>query len=472
MPISLVDILSLVLTAGIGMAGLVSIFRHADRRINLPVLFLTFLFLYLGGGGCFSLLTGESTDLRNYMQLYDVAPGDITRGCFATMLHGLVLWFLAHVFRHSVVVSRAEIAHLVQQVVKQYYLETLLVGAAIVQVYALSTGTFGFEGVLLDTTTGEQGMASPWALLANWMSTSLAPACVFVAAFRRKITLPLLLGFLWNLGLVAIVSRRNFLSVVFISTLPLFIFSFSRRLRLTVIVSAAAVGVFAVIVFFSFRLSMWEHELDRTEVSGIVSGGVGLLRDGEMMKSRLADNVSTRTLNICYTSMIAKNAHWATGANGIILGYSVVSVVPTFLYPQKPYFSAIGGEEGVTMRVLAIQTGRDENNSIVTAALTDFGYLGLFVYSIVLYLIIALAVKAIRYTRITSLSLVGFCLLLFTLTDIENQFAAVLVSLRLIVVLCLIGGAWTNLLPKKYARYINDLSQTISAQPGRPGIQH
>jgi hypothetical protein len=281
------------------------------------------------------------------------------------------------------------------------------------------------------------------------MSTALAPTCVFAAAARRKITIPVLLGFLWNLGLVAIVSRRNFLSVAFISILPLFIFSFSRRLRLTVIFSAAAAGIFAIIVFFSFRLSMWEHELDRTEVGGIVSGGVGILKDREMIRSRLMENISTRTLNICYTSLIAKHAHAATGANGVILGYSAATLVPTFLYPQKPYFSAIGGEEGVTMQVFSIQTGRDENNSIVTAALTDFGYLGLFVYATVLYLIIAMAVKALRYTRITALGLAGFCLLLFTLTDIENQFAAMFVSLRLILVLCLLGGAWVRLLPRK-----------------------
>lgn len=428
---------------------MVSIFRHAERRINLPVLFLTCLFLYLGGGGCFSLLIGAPAELRNYMQLYAIEPGDIARGCFAIMLHGLALWFLSYVFRHPVVVSSAEIAHLVQGVIRKHYIELLLVGAAVVQVYALTSGTFGFEGVLLDTTTGDLGMASPWALLANWLSTALAPACVFVAAGRRKITLQLLIGFLWNLGLVAIVSRRNFLSVGFISILPLFIFSFGHRLRLTVILSAAAAGIFAVVVFFSFRLSMWEHELERTEVGSIVSGGVGILKDGETMKSRLAENVSTRTLNICYTSLIAKSAHWATGGNGIILGYSVASIVPAFLYPQKPYFSAIGGEEGVTIRVFSLQTSRDENNSIVTAALTDFGYLGLFIYAVSLYLIIALAVKVVRSTRIASLGLAAFCLLLFMLTDIENQFAAMLITLRLIVVLCLIGGAWISLMPQR-----------------------
>jgi len=449
MPVSTLDILSLGLTAAVGLAGVISVFRHADRRINLPVLFLTCLFLYLGGGGCFSLMVGDPWDLKNYMDLYAIAPGDITRGCLAVMAHGLALWFMAHVLPKPVVVSHSEIVHLVQLVIKDPYLKLVLVGAAIVQVYALAIGSFGFEGVLLDTSTGELGMASPWALLANWMSTALAPTCVFVAAARRKITLPLLVGFLWNLGLVALVSRRNFLSVTFISILPLFIFSFSRRLRLTVIFSAAGAGIFAMVVFFSFRLSMWEHELDRTKVGGIVLGGVGMLKDREMIKSRLLENVSTRTLNICYTSLIAKHSHWATGANGEILGYSFASIVPTFLYPQKPYFSAIGGEEGVTMRVFSIQTERDENNSIVTAALTDFGYLGLLAYAIVLYLIIAIAVKAVRCCRITSLSLSALCLLLFTLTDIENQFAAMLVSLRLIVTLCIVGGAWIGLLPRK-----------------------
>ena len=247
-------------------------------------------------------------------------------------------------------------------------------------------------------------------------------------------------------------SRRSFLSVALISTLPLFVFSFSHRLRLAVILSAAAAGIFAVIVFFSFRLSMWENELERAKVGGIVSGGFEILKDGETMKSRLAENVSTRTLNICYTSLIAKNARWATGGNGIILGYSVASVVPAFLYPQKPYFSAIGGEEGVSKRLFSLQGSDDDNNSIVTTALTDFGYLGLLIYAATFYLIIALALKAVRCARNTSLGLTALCLLLFMLTDIENQFAAMFVTLRLILVLCLIGGAWISLLPQSMRR--------------------
>ena len=202
MPISLADILSLVLTALIGVAGMVSIFRHAERSINLPVLFLTCLFLYLGGGGCFSLLIGAPAELSNYMSLYAIAPGDITRGCFAIIFHGVALWFLSHVFRHPVVVSSAEIAHLVQSVIRKHYLELLLVGAAVVQAYALASGTFGFEGVLLDTTTGDLGMASPWALLANWLSTALALLVSLWRLADAKLLYNCLLDFCGTSGLL------------------------------------------------------------------------------------------------------------------------------------------------------------------------------------------------------------------------------------------------------------------------------
>lgn len=101
------------------------------------------------------------------------------------------------------------------------------------------------------------------------------------------------------------------------------------------------------------------------------------------------------------------------------------------------------------MKALGIATNGDEYMAIVTTALTDFGYLGLPLYAMILYLVFAFAIFVIRCTNGSALGLVAFCFLLFTATDIQSAFTSMIIALRLIVTLCAIGGGWEYMLLAK-----------------------
>lgn len=439
---SALDYSMLVITAMLGVTGLISILRNAESGINLAVVFSSFLFLYLGAGACFTLLFADPAEIERLAKLYEVGQQDLARACAFILLFGFTLCFFGRLCRRQVVLSSEEMRSFASRGIELRVFYGFLLACALLELYVVKSDRLGFEGVLLDTSAGEIGMASPWALLANWVSISLAPACIFIMAARQRIKWVLVLGFLWNAGLVSIVSRRNFLSMVFVSLLPLFVFPYSRRFRLGVLAGSLAVGGLAVVLFFGFRLAMWEKAVERTEVGTIVSGGINMFADSkkvELAKDRLLENVTTRTFNICYASLIAEYAFVAGGANGVVLEYSVMSIVPAFLYPDKPYFSYIGGEEGVAMKTFRIETSIDENNSVVTAALTDFGYVGVPIYAFILFLVIAVSLRVIRWTKGAALGLVAFCFLVFTMTDIENPFAAMFLSFRLIATLCAIA---------------------------------
>lgn len=449
---SLLDYIMLAVTAAFGAIGLISIYKNAKHGINVAVLFLSFLFLYLGAGACFTLLSADSLDIRIIAQSYDIEKGDLARACLMVMVFGSTLWVLGYFFRRQIILSRAEITAFALRSNKHRHFEVLLGACVLLQAYVLMTGHLGFEGVLLNTNNSEFGMASPWALLANWMSVALPPACAIIMAARRKVCLPLLAGFLWNAGLVAIVSRRDILSIGVLSVLPLFIFPYSRCIRLWVIAGSMVFGGLMCVLFFSFRMSLRDKDLDRTDIRSIISGGIAMLtnpRAAGAAEEQIVHNVTTRTFNICYTSLIAKNARIASGANGLVLEYSILQVIPAFIYPQKLYFVQVGREEGLAMKALGIATNGDEYMAIVTTALTDFGYLGLPLYAMILYLVFAFAIFVIRCTNGSALGLVAFCFLLFTATDIQSAFTSMIIALRLIVTLCAIGGGWEYMLLAK-----------------------
>lgn len=320
--------------------------------------------------------------------------------------------------------------------------EVLLVLCAALQVYVLKTGRFGFEGVLLNPSPAYAEVASPWALLSSWMCVTLAPSCAFVMAARRRLSPVMIVCFLWNMGLAMLMGRRNFLTAVFLSTLPLFIFPFNKRARASMIAVGLAGGAAAMVLFFALRLSMGENNLERTDLHGLWSGALNLFtesRSSGYAKRELLANTTTRTFNIGYMSLIAKNARVFGGANGLILKYSAMGILPGFLYPQKHMLTLMGGEEGIAMKVLRIETSPDDNNSTITAAMTDFGYLGVPIYACITFVVIALAILLIRQTRGSELGLLALFHLFFTVAYIEAAFDTIFIALRLMAVLCVIG---------------------------------
>jgi len=439
---SIFDYALLLIISIIGVIGAVSVFRNAHRQIDTVTLFISFLLLYHGAGACFSFVFADPFFIDQLRSTYDIEKNDLARACLALILFASVLAALRWRFREWVVISRKELDEIAAWSSRSKTFEIILAISTAIQLYVIKTGKMGFEGVLLDSTSVDVGMASPWALLSSWLCVALAPACVFIMAARQRISAVLLLGALWNMGIVVMSGRRCFLSVAFLSMLPLFIFPFSNRMRASFLVSGAAAAGAAMVLFFALRLSMGDGQMERTDFKNLFSNALNLFSNSgssSYAKEQLVANTTTRTFNLGYTSAIAKNARIIGGANGLILKYSSMGALPGFLFPQKYMFTLMGGEEAVAIDVLGLDDNGDENNSAVTAAMTDLGWFGLIAYASILFAVIAAAIWLVRKTKRSELGLVAVFYLCYTLTFIEAEFSNVFISLRFIATLCVIG---------------------------------
>lgn len=442
-----IDYLTLILTTLLGGFLIYKIFFDTKNYFNPFNWFFAFSLLYICAGALFTMLTSQQEFKDELLSNYEIGPMDTFLTSLTLLLFNFVLYVVLKLAKKVNIdwfKYWKETEFNIKENPIEYYV--VLAISLLVQLAAIAKGDLGLEGVQLDYSVVSIGYASPLGLISNWLSVGLPAFCVFLIFNTKKYKFIFFLIFIWTVLISLIMGRRVMISSCALAMIPFFIYYTNTRKRFIILLIISAFSFIGSIGFYFLRIANWqlfayEEKKDLTSIisfaTELASGKQSAVAQG--IKTDAINNITTRTFNIGYFNLVREYSFNTNGAGGEILYYSILGVMPGFLFPSKHEITWRGGEEGITNQYLATKSNRDENNSILTAALADFGYIGIFIYSIVFGLLLIVSCIMFRFCRGSAWALLAILHFFWTLSYFETQFVGYFIAFRFQVFLCVLG---------------------------------
>lgn len=446
---NLPDYLILLVVSLIGIFLIYKTLFNVEKNFTPFNWFFTFSIFYICTGALFTIVFSQSSIKELLFSNYEIKPMGIFYTVLILMLFNLILYIIlkaAKKFDINWYKYWQETSYNIKINPLEYYV--VLVICLLVQILAVYSGDLGFEGVQLDFTSVSIGHASPLGLISNWISVALPAYCVFLIFNTRKFKFLIILVFIWTVLITFVIGRRVMISSCALSIIPFFIYYTNTKKRIGVIIAISIFAFLGSIGFYFLRVANWQLFADneRKSLTSIVELATDMIQGKESnvsqgVKSDALNNITSRTFNIGYVNLVRQYAYKNSGANGEILYYSVLGILPGFIFPEKHEFTWRGGEEGITNEYLGLLSAKDENNSIITAALADFGYIGILIYSLVFGFLIIISCIMFRISKGSAWTLLAILHFFWTLSYFETQFVGYFIAFRFQVFLCILGVA-------------------------------
>jgi len=254
--------------------------------------------------------------------------------------------------------------------------------------------------------------------------TAVAVAAFMTTQGRRGKVLPGLSAFVL-LMMFAVMGRRMtiYTSIEILLVLGLAGYQLRGRIfrKIALFLSLAAIMVVCALTFMLLRIAgqstRTPHGQGVTVGARIQVAGKLIQRGGafSLATSTTQQNFQTRTFVISFLANILDASSRMTPALGQdAVGYMQV-VIPHVLYPGK---NSDFNEEGLTDQVFGFSYG-DQPNSVLSAGATDFGFIGMIVYPLLLIIIIRTVYDFIARRLKTIPTL--FVVLAFILSMLETE---------------------------------------------------
>ncbi len=300
--------------------------------------------------------------------------------------------------------------------------------------WELATGRIGFMGSVRADTGGQSIAVIPSIVLmiitpvgAMAISEALKPKC------RYKWTL-------FVSGILLLLSQFGLGRRVFLfSTLTCVMCAVATKppkkwLAIKPLILAAGLIALlqtATVAFYTMRIAYWSFRsspIARVQILSIIPQAYKDYTSdtrGEI-KAQIAENLKSRTFVLEYLAQIAQGQEQHGPLYGEDLHRAIIYAIPSVLYREKYRDPLFEEEEGLINPKLGLPVW-DAANSILTAGVADFGWVGIFLYPLTLCMVLS-AVLQLTRRRLPSetcllLSLSACQLLLSVESDISSYIS-------------------------------------------------
>jgi hypothetical protein len=267
---------------------------------------------------------------------------------------------------------------------------------------AFATGRIGYMGAVAD----DQHHVSMLGEIAGLWGPALPAVTVFLLPKCLKSSSRIVAWLLLAASVLCLLpqGRRILLYAVLLAFVAVGITA-PRRLsfvkHIPLIAGALAILYAGNIFFYAMRVSSWQAGSAKLSVTELSSRAAGMIRGGNdsSFDEAVDENLRDRTFVLRYLSDLL-NASWShKPLYGRDLLFSIAMATPSVVYRDKDRVLAVGMEENLANPEFGL-FATDEANSILTAGVSDFGVIGLFVYPLVLSLLMSAFTRyIIRCTR-------------------------------------------------------------------------
>jgi hypothetical protein len=350
------------------------VFRHAATRFS-TLLGMTLLLGYATG-----FLNTWLTLPRGSLTVAQVMGLDehvLARGMGAVLMSSACLYFFGELMEQPVFGRdfRFSVSHKTRVLV---YVGTLAVAAG----YA--THSLGFGGGA--GSSGEH--VSIFGLFLSWLYPPLTAIAVVAFATSRTLLHRLLTGMssLALLVMFSVVGRRNsvYTSIEILLLLGLSGFRWKERMLRKVLLILALMGIIvgASLTFMLLRISGGLTPHKKLTVANRIEVARGLVQKGgayALAAKTTQQNVETRTFVLAFLANVVDASSRMTPALGRDAANLFGAAVPHIILPNKDFPS----EEELVDQQFGFSYG-DEANSVLTAGATDFGFLGMILYPLII----------------------------------------------------------------------------------------
>lgn len=298
-------------------------------------------------------------------------------------------------------------------------------------------GDFGYSASPINPT-GEKISVLAGICAAGGMALPPLACLGYVQASGfRKFRLGLLT--LLSFGALVPVSRRDVFYTALVSAFCILQLS-GRKFHMStlrkVVLGTIAMAAFLVssLVFFGIRASAVEQsqgsgrQADSGEkvtlAEGLAAARIGVFSDPRALMADMASKLQDRVFVIDYLSLLARGGNAQSPMYGQDALFAMKMGIPDAIYDafgvSKDPVREIGAEEGVANEHFGLNV-TDEANSILTAGVIDFGFVGVIVYPILLCFLVRKELELLRYLFSDRIYLIVIVLVLGTLVQTELE---------------------------------------------------
>lgn len=431
---------TLLVATGIFLSSLPFLFLSIDRAsqsINLQFWMVGFTGLYLGGGGLFSLLTAQESELQELFSRYNITTDSamaLIPWFIFCMSSALVCKFFPTVFslgfflHNSLESSRS----LVCKFFLFFYFGIMMI--------LYIKGDLGYQGYQVGTDNSKYEI-NPYLSILSLLFLGIGPLTVFFLWINKNDAFYYILTIL--VLIIGMTIGRRWIVAIAISSVAIYwIFSKQFLASKGFIVSILAAGLclyFITSFFFYLRLASYELSNTGKERSLIILApkafSLFFTKDiFERTDSAFFELENKRTRPFyplgyfCYVTDLFFNG---LGFKGELSIANLKSVIPRTFYPNKDLFlDSAFEEESFVARKLGIPSTDDEAPTPPTSGLINFGLFGVFLQVILYTVVLGFILLLLKYLNIPIFSGIFGMILVTQLQFSETNFVTFLETLR------------------------------------------
>ncbi|NDP61473.1 hypothetical protein [Polaromonas sp.] len=357
----------------------------------------------------------KSIDVAHYFSLNQYS---LSVALASVAFASAVLFFLSKLFP-----AKIELPVLSQKQIREgLWMIIFVTGSAI---YCIATGLMQFQGIIF--INGSNQSISPFA---SMVYSSIVPAgilAIFLASgghdishFNRRLLYALAIV-LW---LITFSQARRMLVYMVFLYLIFYSFDGSRRplWRKKVLFSAAVIPIayLGVKLFYAIRIATWELPPDTNDFFQLFKIGLDIFSNpGKYdFDYLLAENSLDRPFVLRYLAQIIDKINFGNWFSGKAVYATLLITVPSAFIGMKHF---LVDEELIHPKIgLPVN---DEANTILTAGIVDFGWIGLLLFPVFVLVFLKCLLFLVKKSNIGWFSYFTMFSVLTVILNIENSMA-------------------------------------------------
>lgn len=316
----------------------------------------------------------------------------------------------------------------------------------LVAILFIATGKLGFMANVASSEGSSQVSVS--SILVLDLMTPIGALALLISR-RRPIDKIAYIGYSLALLLLLIqfgLGRRifvfsliSYIAVFFLANPPKRLFSFRTILAFICLALLAQVATTA---FYTLRIATYslKYKHTTTNILDIIPEAIDVYknRDRHKLFENISSNVSSRSFVLNHLAQVAQQVTDRSPLYGENMARVAVMTAPSIIYPSKFRNPLFGPEEDLAHPHLRMPY-TDAANTLLTGAIIDFGFFGLFALPIIVCIIYSLLLRLSRKIGPPILQvIIAVFLFKFTLS-VEADIDAYAITIRSILGL-LFGG--------------------------------
>lgn len=305
--------------------------------------------------------------------------------------------------------------------------ESLLMIAVVAgsAIYCIATGLMQFQGVLFTDDSNQS--ISPFATMVYFSIVPAGILAIFLASGNyemSRLNRWLFYSLAITLWLITFTQARRMLVYMVFLYLVFYAFDISGRSfwRKKVLFSLAVIPVayLGVKLFYAFRIATWELTPGANDPSQLFKIGLDIFSNPAKydFDYLLAENSLERPFVLKYLSQIIEKINFDNWFSGEAVYATLLNTIPSAFIGVKHILI----DEDLIHPKIGLPVN-DEANTILTAGIVDFGWLGLLLFPVFVLIFLKCLLFIVKKAKIEWLTYFTLFGVLTVLLNIENSMA-------------------------------------------------